>query len=169
MSQFFASRGQSIGASASASVRLSGECITSLILSHHNKKLKRRTLKPSACHNSRTVLQLHVTAQFYLENKGKYILEVHTDPKDTKKRERKRAPAHTRVGGGMGGETPLALWFLFLCFFLPLGLPYVNWATQECCLEKAMAPHSSTLAWKIPWMEEPNRLLSMGSLRVRQD
>ena len=32
--------------------------------------------------------------------------------------------------------------------------------------EKAMAPHSSTLAWKIPWMEEPGRLQSMGSLRV---
>ena len=29
-------------------------------------------------------------------------------------------------------------------------------------LEKAMAPHSSTLAWKIPWMEEPVRLQSMG-------
>ena len=35
-------------------------------------------------------------------------------------------------------------------------------------LEKAMAPHSSTLAWKIPWMEEPGRQ-SMGSLRVRHD
>ena len=35
--------------------------------------------------------------------------------------------------------------------------------------EKAMAPHSSTLAWKIPWMEEPGRLQSMGSLRVRHD
>ena len=32
-----------------------------------------------------------------------------------------------------------------------------------------MAPHSSTLAWKIPWMEEPGRLQSMGSLRVRHD
>ena len=32
--------------------------------------------------------------------------------------------------------------------------------------EKAMAPHSSTLAWKIPWMEEPGGLQSMGSLRV---
>ena len=30
--------------------------------------------------------------------------------------------------------------------------------------EKAMAPHSSTLAWKIPWMEEPGGLQSMGSL-----
>ena len=30
-----------------------------------------------------------------------------------------------------------------------------------------MAPHSSTLAWKIPWVEEPGRLQSMGSLRVR--
>ena len=32
--------------------------------------------------------------------------------------------------------------------------------------EKAMAPHSSTRAWKIPWTEEPGRLQSMGSLRV---
>ena len=32
-----------------------------------------------------------------------------------------------------------------------------------------MAPHSSTLAWKIPWMEEPGRLQSMGSLRVGYD
>ena len=35
--------------------------------------------------------------------------------------------------------------------------------------EKAMVPHSSTLAWKIPWMEEPGRLQSMGSQRVRHD
>ena len=35
--------------------------------------------------------------------------------------------------------------------------------------EEAMAPHSSTLAWKIPWTEEPGRLQSMGSLRVGHD
>ena len=35
--------------------------------------------------------------------------------------------------------------------------------------EKAIAPYSSTLAWKIPWIEEPSRLQSMGSLRVRHD
>ena len=35
--------------------------------------------------------------------------------------------------------------------------------------EKAMAPHSSTLAWKIPWTEESGRLQSMGSLRVGDD
>ena len=35
--------------------------------------------------------------------------------------------------------------------------------------EKAMAPHSSTLAWKLPWTEEPGGLQSMGSLRVRHD
>ena len=34
---------------------------------------------------------------------------------------------------------------------------------------KTMAPHSSTLAWKIPWTEEPGSLPSMGSLRVRHD
>ena len=40
---------------------------------------------------------------------------------------------------------------------------------REDPLEKAMAIHSSTLAWKIPWMEEPRRLQSMGSKRVGQD
>ena len=35
---------------------------------------------------------------------------------------------------------------------------------QEDSSEKAMAPHSSTLAWKIPWTEEPLRLQSLGSL-----
>ena len=35
--------------------------------------------------------------------------------------------------------------------------------------EKAVAPHSSTLAWKISWEEEPGGLQSMGSIRVRHD
>ena len=37
----------------------------------------------------------------------------------------------------------------------------------DSILEKAVAPHSNTLSWKIPWMEEPGRLQSMGSCRVR--
>ena len=37
------------------------------------------------------------------------------------------------------------------------------------CWIMPMAPHSSTLAWKIPWTEEPGGLQSMGSLRVRHD
>jgi len=36
-------------------------------------------------------------------------------------------------------------------------------------LEKEMAIHSSTIAWKIPWTEEPGRLQSMGLQRVRHD
>ena len=40
---------------------------------------------------------------------------------------------------------------------------------QEDPLEKEMATHSSTLAWKIPWMEEPGRLQSMRSQRVGHD
>ena len=39
----------------------------------------------------------------------------------------------------------------------------------EWISEKAMAPHSSALAWKIPWTEEPGSLQSMGLLRVRHD
>ena len=40
---------------------------------------------------------------------------------------------------------------------------------QEDLLEKEMATHSSILAWKIPWMEEPGGLQSMGSQRVGHD
>ena len=49
------------------------------------------------------------------------------------------------------------------------------WETQvralgwEDPLEKEMAIQSSTIAWKIPWTEEPGRLQSMGSQRVRHD
>ena len=41
--------------------------------------------------------------------------------------------------------------------------------SQEDPLEKEMATHSSTLAWKIPWMEKPGGLQSMGSQKVRHD
>ena len=51
-------------------------------------------------------------------------------------------------------------------FHASLGL---NCILLYVCTEKAMAPHSSTLAWKIPWTEEPGRLQSMWSLRVRHD
>ena len=46
---------------------------------------------------------------------------------------------------------------------------WVQSLSQEDLLEKAMAPHSSTLAWKIPWTEEPGRLQFMQSQRVRHD
>ena len=71
-------------------------------------------------------------------------------------------PAGKTQGGNKDrarGSKASALGLHFLCL-KPDSMPY---------LEKAMAPHSSTLAWKIPWREEPGRLQSMGSLRVRQD
>jgi len=43
------------------------------------------------------------------------------------------------------------------------------WLDLPMVGEKVMAPHSSTLAWTIPWMEEPGRLQSMGSLGVGHD
>ena len=72
---------------------------------------------------------------------------------------------------------------MHLCGFPFILLVNINW-NNRCCLfllelcqlqplvgyrEKAMAPHSSTLAWEIPWTEEPGRLQSMGSLRVGHD
>ena len=58
-------------------------------------------------------------------------------------------------------------------FFItePLGKSPIIYYIWLCniSLEKAMAPHSSTLAWKIPWTVEPGRQQSMGSLWVRHD
>ena len=48
-------------------------------------------------------------------------------------------------------------------------LKYITIIIKKKKLEKAMAPHFSTLAWKIPWMEEPGRLQSMGLRRVGHD
>ena len=46
---------------------------------------------------------------------------------------------------------------------------WVRSLDQEDSLEKEKAAHSSTLAWKIPWTEEPSRLQSMGPQTVRHD
>ena len=66
----------------------------------------------------------------------------------------KNPPANAGDAGfSLGGEDPLEK----------------EMATLYSIPEKAMAPHSSTLAWKIPWTEEPGRLRSMGSQRVGHD
>ena len=54
---------------------------------------------------------------------------------------------------------------------VPLNAPFRTSSPKAVSpyLEKAMAPHSSTLAWKIPWTEEPGGLQSMGLLRVEHD
>jgi len=69
-----------------------------------------------------------------------------------------RSPCPSPTPGVYSNSCPLSVRALFL-----LQATYC-WIT-----EKAMAPHSSTLAWKIPWTEEPGRLQSMGSLRVGHD
>ena len=72
--------------------------------------------------------------------------------------------------------TSKVTWFFSFKLFLRLvSVINTKWlleAIEAICLrraEKAMAPHSSTLAWKIPWTEEPGRLQSMGSLGVGCD
>ena len=69
-------------------------------------------------------------------------------------------------------ETKLYLISFFFFLFILVGLrqqfPAFLLLLVETT-EKAMATHSSTLAWKIPWMEEPGGLQSMGSLRVGHD
>ena len=58
------------------------------------------------------------------------------------------------------GAQVILVWDLFLKLI---------WSDVVSLMEKAMAPYSSTLAWKIPWTEEPGRLHSMGSLGVGHD
>ena len=48
-------------------------------------------------------------------------------------------------------------------------LTQLSSSSSRTCSEKAMAPHSRTLAWRVPWTEEPGGLQSMGSLRVGHD
>ena len=94
-------------------------------------------------------------------------------------------------GNGKGSPSPSPLPFSpLLSFCLPLPLlcaphkavieeSYLLWKRTprnhtintyyRGASEKAMAPHSSTLAWRIPWTEEPGGLQSMGSLRVGHD
>ena len=57
---------------------------------------------------------------------------------------------------------------IVLCLQSNVSLCFLIWWVGLSS-EKAMAPHSSTLSWKIPWIEEPGRLQSMGSLRVRHN
>ena len=58
-----------------------------------------------------------------------------------------------------------------ILYYIPLLFHILNLIKVHVYVnsEKAMAPHSSTLAWKIPWTEEPGRLQSMGLLRVGHD
>ena len=94
-------------------------------------------------------------------------------------------PGHRTVSGGtLGGREPPGLglslcrswtWhptqpFSFLwhiSYFDPISKCLS--CSPKASPEKAMAPHSSMLAWKIPWVEEPGRLQSMGSRRVGHD
>ena len=62
----------------------------------------------------------------------------------------------------------------YCCDTYSIFICYINCTSRICYKlynlgEKAMATHSSTLAWKTPWTEEPGGLQSMGSLRVRHD
>ena len=64
---------------------------------------------------------------------------------------------------------------MYVCVYICLHCLPTMWKTRvqslgwEDLLEKEMATVSSILEWKIPWMEEPGRLQSMGSQRVRYD
>ena len=58
------------------------------------------------------------------------------------------------------------IWFNMVATIFEQGLMNSPQTEEFILLIKVMATHSSTLAWKIPWMEDPGRLQSMGSLRV---
>ena len=72
-----------------------------------------------------------------------------------------------REGVGIPGiGPPFTFWSLTVGLRIVTASMIVSFSLLLC---KAMAPHSSTLAWKIPWAEEPGRLQSMGSRGVGHD
>ena len=81
-------------------------------------------LKPSAGHSSRTLLQLHVTAQFYLENKreihprGVRAYPTQKMRREERQRDRERQREHVHMA-----ERPPALWLFYLCFSSPWACP----------------------------------------------
>ena len=105
-------------------------------LSRRNKDLEWWTLKPlwhvtalrSWTDRVIALSQMSVTALFYLDNSKKIHLRGARAcrPKDVKRRAPQCAGDRERDPGTLAP--------LLICFFLPLGLPYVNWASHECCL-----------------------------------
>ena len=64
----------------------------------------------------------------------------------------------------------LAIGFFFFFFFEEKNKDsFLKLEDNDFTMEKEIATHSSILAWKIPWTEEPGRLQSMGSLKVGHD
>ena len=67
----------------------------------------------------------------------------------------------------------IKMWYIYTVEYysaIKNEIPFkITWKDLAIIMETAMATHSSTLAWKIPWTEEPGRLKSMGSRRVRHD
>ena len=66
-------------------------------------------------------------------------------------------------------ESVIQIHIFFFSFFFPLYIMTSYGVQLPVLLEKEMATHSSALAWKIPWTEEPRRLQSVGSQRARRD
>ena len=64
---------------------------------------------------------------------------------------------------------PRKLWIWHRCSTIRMNYTLTVKGGSRLNMEKAMASHSSTLAWRIPWMGEPGGLQSMGLLRVRHD
>ena len=85
--------------------------------------------------------------------------------------ERQTLRSRTVLSSSLFKDFPLspnleALIFMYFYFYFYF---YRFYFYYEAVSGKAMAPHSSTLAWRIPWTVEPGRLQSMGSLRVGHD
>ena len=120
----------------------------------------------------------HICSNYKLAHMVTYITFLGWIPESDDKQRKKSSISKLNLEDG---KLPLLLGFFF--FFNPKRNFISSWSRSQrvspptkllgslrkVVSEKAMAPHSSTLAWKIPWTEEPVRLQSMGSLRVGHD
>ena len=76
---------------------------------------------------------------------------------------------HSEIPPGFSLSTVKVSYQRYICLSTFMKNESEIYASPISDPEKAMAPHSSTVAWEIPWMDEPGRLQSMGSLRVGHD
>ena len=162
MTQLFASGGQSIGVSASASVlpnEYSG--LISFRIDSFDLLIVQGTHKSLLQHHSSKASILLCSAFFTVQLSHPYMTTGKT----------------IALTGWTFVDKVMSLLFNMLSRLVIAFLPrskclLISWLQSPSAItisEKAMAPHSSTLAWKILWMEEPGRLQPMGSLRVGHD
>ena len=117
---------------------------------------------PFPCHCRPTPTLSELTLGWHIQNRSKHYISIENSLGSSSK-----WGCLTGFCFWTGMYMGLPTWLYGICLLMQEArIRLLGW---EDLLEKEMATHSSILAWKIPWMEEPGRLYSTGLQRVRRD